>query len=54
VRQPSLEDFIAEPGSTTEFKPFMLHADLWLGLDRATSSTAWCSCSTTARAPARC
>ncbi|MEQ1833580.1 MAG: hypothetical protein ABL977_11035 [Candidatus Eisenbacteria bacterium] len=34
VKQPSLEDFIAEPGTTTEFKPFMLHADLWLGLDR--------------------
>ena len=34
VKQPSLEDFIAEPGTTTPFKPFMLHADLWLGLDR--------------------
>jgi hypothetical protein len=34
VTQPRLEDFIAEPGTTTSFKPFMLHADLWLGLDR--------------------
>lgn len=34
VKQPQLEDFIAEPGSTTNLKPFMLHADLWLGLDR--------------------
>jgi len=34
VKQPRLEDFIAEPGTTTSFKPFMLHADLWLGLDR--------------------
>lgn len=33
-KQPRLEDFIAEPGTTTSFKPFMLHADLWLGLDR--------------------
>src|SRR5262249_33960121 len=30
-RQPRLEDFIAEPGSTA---PFMLHADLWQGLDQ--------------------
>jgi hypothetical protein len=28
---PRLEDFIAEPGSTA---PFMLHADLWLGIDQ--------------------
>ncbi len=34
VKQPRLEDFIAEPGTTTSFKPFMLHADLLLGLDR--------------------
>ncbi len=34
VKQPRLEDFIAEPGTTTAFKPFMLHADMWLGLDR--------------------
>lgn len=34
VKQPRLEDFIAEPGTTTSFKPFMLHADMWLGLDR--------------------
>ena len=32
--QPRLEDFIAEPGSTLRFQPFMLHADLWLDLDR--------------------
>lgn len=31
ARQPALEDFIAEPGSTA---PFMLHADLWLGIDQ--------------------
>ena len=31
--QPRLEDFIAAPGSTQHFQPFMLHADLWLGLD---------------------
>ena len=29
--QPRLEDFVAEPGSTT---PFMLHADLWQGIDQ--------------------
>lgn len=34
VRQPRLEDFIAEPGSTQKFQPFMLHADLWLGIDQ--------------------
>src|SRR5262249_44425769 len=28
---PRLEDFIAEPGSTA---PFMLHADLWQGIDQ--------------------
>ena len=28
---PRLEDFIAESGSTA---PFMLHADLWLGIDQ--------------------
>lgn len=32
--QPRLEDFIAPPGSTQKFQPFMLHADLWLGLDQ--------------------
>ena len=32
--QPRLEDFIAEPGSTQRFQPFMLHADYWQGLDR--------------------
>ena len=31
ARQPRLEDFIAEPGSTA---PFMLHADLWQGIDQ--------------------
>jgi hypothetical protein len=31
VPQPRLEDFIAESGSTA---PFMLHADLWLGIDQ--------------------
>ncbi len=34
VRQPRLEDFIAEPGSSQKFQEFMLHADLWLGLDQ--------------------
>ena len=32
--QPRLEDFIAEPGSSQHFQPFMLHADLWLGIDQ--------------------
>jgi hypothetical protein len=31
AQQPRLEDFIAESGSTA---PFMLHADLWLGIDQ--------------------
>src|SRR5437016_5465122 len=31
ARTPRLEDFIAESGTTA---PFMLHADLWLGLDQ--------------------
>jgi hypothetical protein len=35
-RQPRLEDFIAEPGSTQRFQPFMLHADWWVGLDQRT------------------
>lgn len=34
AKQPRLEDFIAPPGSTQKFQPFMLHADLWLGLDQ--------------------
>jgi hypothetical protein len=34
VRQPRLEDFIAEPGSSHKFEEFMLHADLWLGIDQ--------------------
>lgn len=34
VRQPQLEDFIAPPGTQQAFQPFMLHADLWVGLDR--------------------
>src|SRR5262245_39421969 len=34
VKPPRLEDFIAPPGSTQKFQPFMLHADLWLGLDQ--------------------
>jgi len=32
--QPRLEDFIAPPGSSQKLQPFMLHADLWLGLDQ--------------------
>ena len=32
--QPQLQDFIAEPGSSQKFQPFMLHADLWVGLDQ--------------------
>jgi hypothetical protein len=34
VPQPQLQDFIAEPGSSQKFQPFMLHADLWVGLDQ--------------------
>ena len=34
VKAPRLEDFIAPPGTTQKFQPFMLHADLWLGLDQ--------------------
>jgi len=34
AKQPRLEDFIAAPGSAQRFQPFMLHADLWLGLDQ--------------------
>ena len=34
AKQPRLEDFIAPPGSTQKFQPFMLHADLWLNLDQ--------------------
>ena len=33
-KQPRLEDFIAPPGSTQRFQPFMLHADYWVGLDQ--------------------
>jgi len=32
--QPQLQDFIAEPGSSQKFQPFMLHADLWVKLDQ--------------------
>lgn len=34
VKPPRLEDWIAEPGSTQKFQPFMLHADQWFGLDQ--------------------
>ena len=34
AKQPRLEDWIAEPGSTQKFQPFMLHADQWFGLDQ--------------------
>ncbi len=34
AKQPRLEDFIAEPGSTQRLQPFMLHADLWVGIDQ--------------------
>ena len=34
VQQPRLVDFIAPPGSSQKLQPFMLHADLWLGLDQ--------------------
>src|SRR6516164_3455799 len=34
VPQPRLVDFIAPPGSTQKFQPFMLHADLWVGIDQ--------------------
>src|SRR5262245_9370698 len=33
-KQPRLEDFIAEPGTSQKMQPFMLHADLWQGLDQ--------------------
>jgi hypothetical protein len=32
--QPNLMDFIAPPGTKDTLKPFMLHADLWVNLDR--------------------
>jgi len=31
---PRLEDFIVPPGSKQPMKPFMLHADLWVGIDQ--------------------
>lgn len=31
---PRLEDWIAEPGSSQKFQPFMLHADQWFDLDQ--------------------
>lgn len=34
ARQPRLEDFIAEPGTSQRFQTFMLHADLWQDLDQ--------------------
>ena len=34
VPQPRLVDFIAPPGYTQKFQPFMLHADLWVGIDQ--------------------
>ena len=34
VPQPRLVDFIASPGSTQKLQPFMLHADLWVGIDQ--------------------
>jgi hypothetical protein len=34
VPQPHLQDFIAPPGSMQKFQPFMLHADLWVGIDQ--------------------
>jgi hypothetical protein len=34
VHQPRLEDFITAPGSSQKLQPFMLQADLWLGLDQ--------------------
>ena len=33
-KQPRLEDWIAEPGSTQKFQEFMLHADQWIGIDQ--------------------
>ncbi len=32
--QPRLEDWIAEPGTQQAFKPFMLHADYWVGINQ--------------------
>jgi hypothetical protein len=34
VPQPNLVDFIAPPGTKQAFRPFMLHADLWVGIDQ--------------------
>jgi hypothetical protein len=34
VPQPRLQDFIAPPGSAQKLQPFMLHADLWVGIDQ--------------------
>lgn len=34
VPQPRLEDFMAPPGTTRRFEPFMRHADLWVGVDQ--------------------
>ena len=34
AKPPRLEDWIAEPGSTQKFQPFMLHADQWFGIDQ--------------------
>ncbi|MFN8587717.1 MAG: hypothetical protein U0704_07915 [Candidatus Eisenbacteria bacterium] len=34
VRQPRLEDYIQPPGSSQPMQPFMLHADLWIGMDQ--------------------
>ena len=31
AKPPRLEDWIAEPGTTQKFQPFMLHADQWIG-----------------------
>lgn len=34
VRQPRLEDYIQPPGTSQPMQPFMLHADLWMGMDQ--------------------
>ena len=34
IEAPHLEDFIAPPGTMQPMKPFMLHADLWVGIDQ--------------------
>ena len=34
AEEPNLVDYIAPPGTKQSLKPFMLHADLWVGIDQ--------------------